>query len=258
MGDARVLDLEGKVAIVTGGANGIGRAIAECLLDDGARVVLADVDDEAGRAVADGLGPRVAFHHADVSERGEVEALVDFAVAHFGGLHVMVNNAGVSGSLRRFLDDDLRDFDRVMRVDLYGVMLGSQVAARHMAQHGGGAIVNITSGGGVTPGAGMQPYRAAKAGVAHFTRCLAVEVGEHGIRANAVAPANIATSMNAAFDKAAVTRLQPLPHVGAVRDVAEAVRYLASDRAAHLTGVVLSIDGGMAVGTPATGTGRQR
>jgi len=130
------------------------------------------------------------------------------------------------------------------------VMLGSQCAARHMAVHGGGAIVNVTSGGGVTPGVGMAPYRAAKAGVAHFTRCLAVEIGEHGIRANAVAPANIATDINAAFDKAAVTRSQPLPHRGAARDVAEAVRYLASDRAAHLTGVVLDIDGGMAVGTP--------
>lgn len=249
-----MLDLEGKVAIVTGGAGGIGRAVVEAFVADGARVVIADVADDAGTALAHELGPATAFRHADVSQRDQVQALVDSTVAHFGGLHVMVNNAGVSGSLRRFLDDDLRDFARVMHVDLLGVMLGSQIAARHMAQHGGGVIVNVTSGGGVTPGAGMQPYRAAKAGVAHFTRCLAVEVGEHHIRANAVAPANIATTINAAFDKAAVTRLQPLPHVGDVRDVAEAVRYLASDRAAHLTGVVLDIDGGMAVGRPATDT----
>src|SRR3546814_18657092 len=96
----------------------------------------------------------------------------------------------------------------------------------------------------------MLPYMSAKAGVAHFTRCLAVELGQHGIRANCVAPANIATEINAAFDKAAVTRLQPLPHQGLPDDVVEAVVYLASDKSAHVTGVVLAVDGGMAVGTP--------
>ena len=119
-----------------------------------------------------------------------------------------------------------------------------------MVDHGGGAIVNIASGAGITPGVGMLPYRAAKAGVAHFTRCLAVELGEHGVRANCIAPANIATDINAAFDKATVIRLQPLPHQGRPDDVAEAVLYLASDRAAHVTGIVLTVDGGMSVGTP--------
>ena len=140
-----------------------------------------------------------------------------FAVERFGGLDVLCNIAGVSGSLRRFLDDDLRDFERVVAVDLFGVMACSRAAALHMAGHGGGAIVNIASGAGTTPGVGMLPYRAAKAGVAHFTRCLAVELGEHGIRANCIAPANIATDINAAFDKSTVTRLQPLPHQGRTR-----------------------------------------
>lgn len=243
-------DFEGKVAIVTGGANGIGRATAERLVAEGARVVIADVDVDGGETVAGDLGRNAAFTRADVTDIEQVKDLVDVTVDRFGGLHVLCNIAGISGSLRRFLDDDLRDFERVMAVDLFGVVICSQAAARHMAEHGGGAIVNIASGAGVMPGVGMLPYRAAKAGVAHFTRCLAVELGEHGIRANCIAPANIATDINAAFDKAAVTRLQPLPHQGRPGDVAEAVLYLASDRAAHVTGTVLTVDGGMSVGTP--------
>ena len=241
---------DGKVAVVTGAANGIGRATAERLVDEGAHVVVADVDADLGEEVAGDLGERAAFKQTDVSDVGQVEDLVAFAVDRFGGLDVLCNIAGVSGGLRRFLDDDLRDFQRVGAVDLFGVIACSRAAALHMAGHGGGAIVNIASGAGTTPGIGMLPYRAAKAGVAHFTRCLAVELGEHAIRANCVAPANIATDINAAFDKAAVTRLQPLPHQGWPDDVVEAVVYLASDRAAHVTGVVLNVDGGMSVGTP--------
>lgn len=247
--------LAGRVAVVTGGANGIGRSIAERFVAEGARVVVADVDVERGEAVAVQLGERAAFARTDVSDAAQVQALVDATVERFGALDVMCNNAGVSGGLRRFLDDDLRDFERVVAVDLFGAVVGSRCAARHMAANGGGAIVNVASGAGITPGIGMLPYRAAKAGVVHLTRCLAVELGEHGIRANCVAPANIATDINAAFDKAAVTRLQPLPHQGVAADVAEAVLYLASDRSAHLTGVVLPVDGGMAVGTPPPPTG---
>ena len=242
-------DFAGKVAIITGGANGIGRATAEAFVAAGARVVVADVDEHAGAQVAGALGEHADFLATDVADAAQVQALVDFTVARFGGLHVMCNNAGVSGSLRRFLDDDLRDFRRVMEVDVFGVMIGSRCAARHMADHGGGVIVNIASSAGISPGIGMLPYRAAKAAVVHFTRSLAIELGEHGIRANCIAPANIATDINAAFDKATVTGLQPLPHQGHTVDVAEAVLYLASDRAAHVTGVVLPVDGGISTGT---------
>ncbi|MBK3562882.1 SDR family NAD(P)-dependent oxidoreductase [Streptomyces sp. MBT62] len=243
-------ELTEKVAIITGGAGGIGRATAERFVAEGARVVIADVDARAGTAFARTLGDHAAFRRTDVADAQQVRQLVDFTADHFGGLHVMCNIAGVSGSLRRFLDDDLRDFQQVMSVDLFGVMTGSRCAALHMVEHGGGVIINVSSAAGIDPGTGMLPYRAAKAGVAHFTRCLAVELGEHGVRANCVAPANIATDINAAFDKAAVTRLQPLPRQGRPDDVAEAVLYLASDRAAQVTGVVLPVDGGMSTGTP--------
>ena len=243
-------ELAGKVAIVTGGANGIGRVTAERLVAEGADVVIADVDADRGEAAASDLGERVAFKKTDVADAAQVDELVAFAVKRFGGLQIMCNIAGVSGSLRRFLDDDMRDFERVVAVDLFGVMACSQSAARYMVDHGGGAIVNIASGAGITPGVGMLPYRAAKAGVVQFTRCLAVEVGEHGVRANCIAPANIATDINAAFDKSTVISLQPLPHQGRPDDVAEAVLYLASDRSAHVTGLVLAVDGGMSVGTP--------
>ena len=242
--------LAGKVAVVTGGANGIGRATAERFVAEGASVVIADVDVDLGAKVAGQLGDRAAFKQTDVSDVAQAKALVAFAAERFGELDVLCNIAGVSGSLRRFLDDDLRDFQRVVAVDLFGVMACSRAAALHMRGHGGGAIVNIASGAGTTPGVGMLPYRAAKAGVAHLTRCLAVELGEYDIRANCVAPANIATDINAAFDKATVTRLQPLPHQGRPDDVVEAALYLASDRAAHVTGAVLTVDGGMSVDTP--------
>ncbi|MEX2257059.1 MAG: SDR family NAD(P)-dependent oxidoreductase, partial [Acidimicrobiia bacterium] len=133
-------ELSEKVAIVTGGAGGIGRAIVERFVEEGAHVVIADVDADAGAALASELGDVAAFHRTDVAEVDEVQGAVDAAVERFGGLHVMVNNAGISSSRRRFLDDDLRDFERVMAANVLGVMLGCQRAARYMAEHGGGSI----------------------------------------------------------------------------------------------------------------------
>ena len=242
-------ELDGKVAIITGGANGIGRAITEVFLEEGARVVVADLDDAAGIRVVEELGDAVTFVHADVSQADDVQAAVDHAQAHFGALHVMVNNAGISGSFRRLMVDDLRDFERVMAVDLYGVIVGTQRAARAMGE--GGSVINITSIGGISPGVGFTSYRAAKAGVIHFSRCAAVEVAELGVRVNVIAPGNIATEINASFDtEAVVRRIQPLQRLGGTRDVANAAVYLASDRSAQVTGTVLPVDGGTTAGPP--------
>jgi NAD(P)-dependent dehydrogenase (short-subunit alcohol dehydrogenase family) len=149
------------VAVVSGGACGSGGARAAVLVAVGARVVVAAVDVDGGEAVAKELGDAAAFVRTDVSDAEQIQAAVDLAVARFGGLHVMFNNAGIGSSFGPFLDDDLGDFERVMAVNLYGVMVGSQRAARHMAAHGGGAIVNTASIAALNAGAGVMVYRAS-------------------------------------------------------------------------------------------------
>jgi NAD(P)-dependent dehydrogenase (short-subunit alcohol dehydrogenase family) len=244
-------ELDHRVAIVTGGASGLGLGMAEVFVAEGARVVVADVDDDGGQAAATRLGPAAAYHRTDVSDADQIQAAVDFAVAHFGGLHVMCNNAGIGGSFQRFLDDDFADFDRVMAVNVRGVMVGCQRAARHMAEHGGGAIVNTTSIGGINAGPGVMAYRASKAAVIHITRSVAVELAALGVRVNCIAPAHIPTAINAAIDQSVIVRLmQPLQRVGSPHDVANAALFLASDRAAQITGIVMPVDGGTTAGPP--------
>lgn len=243
-------ELAGKVAIVTGGASGIGRATVELFVEEGAKVVVADVDAEGAEAVASKLGEAAAFKRTDVSDPDEIQALVDFAVGQFGGLHVMFNNAGISSSPARLLKDTFEDFPRVMAVNLLGVMVGSQRAARHMAENGGGSIINTASIAGINPGAGLMTYRAAKAAVIHLTQCFAIDLAEHEIRVNCIAPGHIPTAITT-YDMGAVVRLtQPLQRQGMPEDVAQAAVYLASDRSAQVTGLCIPVDGGTTLGPP--------
>ena len=138
-------ELAGKVAIVTGGAGGIGRVTAALLVAEGARVVIADVDTDEGEAAVAQLGDAAAFKATDVADADQVQALVDFAVERFDGLDIMFNNAGVGAPLTRFLHDDLTDFTRIMNVNLFGVIVGAQRAARYVKDHGGGCIINNAS-----------------------------------------------------------------------------------------------------------------
>ena len=245
-------ELDGKVALITGGANGIGRATAELFVAEGARVVVADLDEAAGEELFGELGERAAFCRTDAGDRASIDAAVEAAVDRFGGLHVMCNNAAVPGVPRRFLKDSFADFGQVVGVSLLGAMHGSQAAALQMvAQGGGGVVVNTASLAGLTPGAGLTAYRVAKAGVVHLTRCLALELAEHGIRVNAVAPGTIDTASRAEYFSAhpearkAMTERIPFHRFGTPGEVAGLVRYLASPEAAYITGQTLVLDGGL-------------
>jgi NAD(P)-dependent dehydrogenase (short-subunit alcohol dehydrogenase family) len=262
-GDNTVNELSGRVAVVTGGAAGLGRGIAERFALAGARVVVADVDREAGEKTVAAIGSNAVFRQADVAEPDQVRDLVAFAVDSLGGLDVMVNNAGVSGTMHtRFFDDDFADFVQVMSVNLLGVMVGTQQAARHMAEHGGGSIINVTSIGGITAGRSVISYRASKAGVIQMSKSVAIDLAEHGVRVNCIAPGNIPTGLlsgsmsgddadgQAAAIRAIMAVSRPLRREGTVDDVAEAALYLADDRSAYVTGTVLPVDGGSTAGTP--------
>ena len=257
-------ELAGKVAIVTGGAAGIGRGIVERFVAEGAKVVIADVHTELGEALATDAGPDAVFCHTDVGDQAQVGRLVDFAVETFGGLHVMVNNAGISSPLRRGLfEEDLEEFDKVMRVNVLGVMAGTRDAARHMATAGGGSIVNMSSIGGIQAGGGVSTYRASKAAVIHFTKSAAIELAQYEVRVNCIAPGNIPTQILKksatgedrdrleAFEARIRQQMRddrPLKREGTPDDVAEAVLYYATDRSRYVTGTVLPVDGGTVAG----------
>ncbi len=243
-------ELAGKVAVVTGGAGGIGRATAELLAAEGARVVVADVDVESGQEVAQRVGDAAVFKQTDVSDADQVQALIDFAGDRFGGLDIMFNNAGIGSPLKRFLPDDLEDFSRIMNVNLFGVIAGTQRAARYMKDHGGGSIINNASIAAVNAGAGMISYRASKAAVAHATKCMALDLAPYGIRVNCLTPAHIRTGITT-YEMGPVLRyMQPLEREAQPQDVANAVVFLASERAAQVTGIVFPIDGGTTAGPP--------
>lgn len=247
-------ELDGKVAIVTGGASGLGRATVELFVAEGARVVIADVDASAGAALADDLGETAAFQATDVSDADQVQAMVDVTIGRFGGLDVLFNNAGIGAPMTGFLQDDLSGFTREMNVNVFGVMVGTQRAARYMKDHGGGSIINNSSLAGLVAGPGLVTYRTAKAAVIHFTKVAAVDLGPYGIRVNCVAPAHIETNITTYDMNPIVKYTQPLPRQGQPDDVAQAVLFLAGDRAAQISGAILPVDGGTAAGPPFTQT----
>jgi NAD(P)-dependent dehydrogenase (short-subunit alcohol dehydrogenase family) len=259
-----VNELTGKVAIVTGGASGLGKGLVRRFAAEGAKVLIGDIDPDSGKALAAELGDNALFIEADVADFEQVGGLVSRAVEHFGGLHVMVNNAGVSGTMhRRFFDDDLADFHKVMAINVGAVMAGTRDAARHMSKHGGGSIINLTSIGGIQAGGGVMSYRASKAAVIQFTKSAAIELAHYEIRVNAIAPGNIRTAIvrkSAAGEdleqlerfeekiRAQMRADRPLKREGTVEDVAEAALYFATDRSRYVTGTVLPIDGGTVAG----------
>jgi NAD(P)-dependent dehydrogenase (short-subunit alcohol dehydrogenase family) len=259
-------ELSGKVAIITGGASGIGRGCVERFLGEGARVMIADIDRDGGESLASTSGADARFRQTDVAVPDQIGQLIAFTVETFGALHIMVNNAGIPGSVRhRFLDDDFGDFERIMAVNARGVMVGTRSAALHMAARDGGCIINVASIAGIQPSAGMPTYAASKAAVVMFSKCAAIALGANNIRVNCIAPGHIETPIFASAlsglteeqkDQAkraissAMMASQPLKRQGMPNDVAEIAVYLASDRSAYVTGTVMPVDGGTTAGSP--------
>lgn len=249
------MGLDNKVAVVTGGAKGIGLAVARRFAADGARVVIADVNEDAGSRAVEEVGEvgAVRFVRCDVGDRADAENLVAATVGQWGSLDVLVNNAGIVHAAE-FLELSEADFDRVLRVNLKGAFLVGQAAARQMVRQvaeGGkpGAIVNMSSVNAVFAIATQVPYSVSKGGLNQLTKVMALALAPHGIRVNAIGPGSIMTDMLASVnsDPEAKQRLlsrTPLGRIGTPAEIAAIAAFLASDDASYVTGQTIYADGG--------------
>jgi NAD(P)-dependent dehydrogenase (short-subunit alcohol dehydrogenase family) len=254
--------LANKVALVTGGGSGIGEATVRLFVAEGASVVIADIQDERGRRVADELGARAAYVHTDVSREADVQAAVEATVERFGKLDCIFNNAGYGGVGGRIAEIPVEGFDETLGVLLRGVFLGMKHAAPVMKRQGGGSIISTASVAGLRTGLGPHVYSAAKAAVIHLTRSVAMELGEHNVRVNCICPGGIATpifgkglglSPERAEEivplmKGVLENLQPIKRSGLPDDIAHAALWLASDDSTFVNGHALVVDGGLTGG----------
>lgn len=252
--------MKDKVVLITGGAAGIGRATALRFAEEGAKVVICDINESAGQETLQQLGRQAAFYKVNVASRQEAQAWVDDAAAKYGRIDVLVNNAGIlrDGQLVKFKEGVLTgqmpeaDFDLVISVNLKGVFNCAQAAAPFMINQGGGVILNATSIVGLDGNFGQTNYIASKAGVIGMTKVWARELGKYGIRVCAVAPGFIATEILASMPEKIIEGLKaraPLGRMGQPRDIANAYLFLASEEASFITGEILRVDGGIVIGT---------
>ena len=261
--------LEGKVAVITGSTSGIGARTAELFVTEGARVVIAGRREEKGRQMARALGDAASFIRTDVTSESDVQAMIAHAVQTFGRLDCLINNAGIGSGYQDIDKVDLRQFDAAIAVHVRGPLAAMKYAVPIMASQGNGSIINVASVNGVRAGLGGHYYSAAKAALIHLTRCVAVEIGEKGIRLNTISPGPIATGAfrkgggtnpdeadnsieiaNAAIADVVLPRYQPLQRVGTMDDIAQAALFFASDASRFVSGVDLPVDGGMSAGWP--------
>ena len=260
--------LDGRVAVITGGASGIGEGTVRLFVEEGARVVVADVLDDRGHALAEELGTTVNFVHADVSQEDDVRGAIGQAVSRFGHLDCMYNNAGFGGVAGPIDETPMDGYDATMAVLLRGVFAGIKHAAAVMKQQRSGSIISTASVAGLQAGFAGHVYSAAKAAIIGLTRTTAVELGEFGIRVNCICPGAIATPI---FGKAVglppdvadqtvepmskvLATFQPIARSGTPADIAKAALWLASDDAAFVSGHALVVDGALTSGRPMAAT----
>ena len=239
--------LGGRVCLVTGGSQGIGEACARRFAREGARVVIADVDDARGQALAAELG--ALYVHCDVGSKADVDALVAACIAAHGRIDVLVNNAGIFKAAD-FLEVTEADFDAVLRVNLKGSFLVGQAVAREMARAASGSIINMSSVNGVLAIPTIASYNVSKGGINQLTRVMALALAGKGVRVNAVAPGTIATELAAKAvltsdeAKAKIMSRTPMKRLGDPAEIADVVAWLASDAASYVTGEIVTVDGG--------------
>lgn len=243
----------GKVAVVTGGASGMGAAVASQLHREGAKVVVADMNEALGQEFVGQLGNGAIFKACDVSREDDVQALMDHAVDVFGSLTLLFNNAGIGG-MGSATETPSELWRRVLEVDLFSIFYGCRSAIPHMRAAGGGAIVNNASISGLAGDFGMAPYNAAKGGVVNFTRNLALDYAAEGIRVNAVCPGGIDTPLFAGIKQLpglvdGFIKAIPMKRLAQPEEVAEVVAFLLSDAASYVAGAIVPVDGAVTAGT---------
>ena len=256
--------LEGKVAVITGAASGIGAATAKIYVEQGARIVLGDIQDEAGVALAEALGgsSTAIFRHCNVTNEDHVQGLVDAALSEFGQIDVMFNCAGIVGAVGPMSTTPADEWKLTIDIMVNGVFYGMKHASRHMKEAGSGSIISMSSTAGVMGGLGPHAYTAAKHAVVGMTKNLAAEVGGFGVRVNCIAPAGMATPMvaevitgdhqNLEDTIAALAEGSPLKgRAGLAEDVANAALWLASDESGYTSGLTLTVDAGATTGSTA-------
>ena len=246
--------LDGKVAVITGAASGIGAGTARRFVAEGAMVIVADMQVEAGQALVDELGDHTRFAVTDVTKEFDVAAAVDLAVAEFGRLDVMFNNAGIVGATGRIAEMSAEAWDNTIAILLRGVFLGTKHAARVMRPQQSGVIISTSSTAGILGGLGPHAYTAAKHGVIGLTKSVANELAPDGIRVNAISPGNTVTAMTAAVVTGDANNVEgateqiastsPLGYAGFPEDIAAAAVFLASDEARYISGHTLVVDAG--------------
>ncbi len=245
--------LEGKIAIITGAASGLGKAIAHRFASEGAKVIIADLQEEAGKTLANSLTDSL-FLKVDVSVPSEVEAMVTTAMAHYGKLDVLVNNAGIAGKQAPTAESTIDNWRKVIAVNLDGVYLGMKYGIAAILEGGnGGVVLNMASIVGMVAFGNIPAYSAAKAGVIQLSKATAIEYAPHQIRINAICPTvintplveeHIANSSEPDALRQAMQNMNPIPGMPTPEDVASAALFLASDEARFITGVALPVDGG--------------